>query len=186
MYYHTIEEITAEVEKIVVKAKADFSDLSYEQLNWKPNAESWSVGQCLDHLAQSAAVYQPLFKDLANGTQKPNFWRKVPFLPSMFGRMILKAVQPERTKKGKTFSVFEPTQSDISTDIIEKLEKELRTFSSLAVRLDGFDLEKTMVTSPVGAFVNYSLLYALNIVTVHNYRHFNQAEEVMKMTDFPK
>jgi hypothetical protein len=26
----------------------------------------------------------------------------------------------------------------------------------------------------------------LNIVTVHNYRHFNQAKEVMAMQEFPK
>lgn len=186
MYYNTIEEVTNEIETIIVKAKTDFSHLSYEQLNWKPNANSWSVGQCLEHLAQSAYVYQPLFKDLISGTQKPNFWRKIPFLPSMFGGMILKAVQPERTKKGKTFPVFEPTQSDISTEIIDKLEQRLRVFSDLVVQLEGIDLNKTIVTSPVAAFVNYSLLQALNIVTVHNYRHFNQAQEVMEMKGFPK
>lgn len=186
MYYHTIEEVTSEIEKIILKAKTDFSHLSYEQLNWKPNNNSWSVGQCLDHLAQSAYVYQPLFKDLINDTQKPNFWRKVPFLPSMFGNLILKAVQPERTKKGKTFPVFEPTQSDIPTDILDRLEERLKEFSGLAERLEGIDLNKTIVTSPVAAFVNYSLLHALNIVTVHNFRHFNQAQEVMDMEEFPK
>ena len=186
MYYNTIPEITTEIEKVIRKAKADFSHLNYEQLNWKPNADSWSVGQCLDHLAQSANAYEPLFTELINDNRSSNFWRSVPFLPSVFGKSILKAVGPVRNKKTKTFPVFEPTQSDIALDVIDKLEGKLKHFSSLAKQLTNYDLKKTIVTSPVAKFVNYSLLDALNIVTVHNYRHFNQAKEVMEMDGFPK
>ena len=155
-------------------------------MNWKPNAESWSVGQCLDHLVQSATAYEPLFTELINKNRASNFWRSIPFLPKMFGKEILKAVGPVIKKKTKTFPVFEPTQSNISLDIISTLEKKLNHFSSLNQQLADYDLKKTIVTSPVAKFVNYSLLDALNIVTIHNYRHFNQAKEVMKMSTFPK
>lgn len=186
MYFNTIPEITNEIEKIIAQSKADFSHLTYEQLNWKPNAYDWSVGQCLDHLAQSAAVYEPIFKELIDKNRKSNFWRNVPFLPQLFGKEILKSVGPIRDKKNKTFPVFEPSQSEVSLDILNKLEEKLRLFSALAAQLGGYDLKKTIVTSPVSAFVNYSLLDALNIVTIHNYRHFNQAKEVMAFEEFPK
>ena len=186
MYYNTIPEITAEIKIVIATAKTDFAHLSYEQLNWKPNADSWSVGQCLHHLVQSADAYKPIFIELINKKQSSNFWRSVPFLPSLFGKEILKAVAPIRNKKGKTFSVFEPAQSNLSLDLIDRLEEKLKTFSLLANQLTNYDLKKTIVTSPVSKVVNYSLLDALNIVTVHNYRHFNQAKEVMGMSEFPK
>ena len=186
MYFNTIPEITNEVEKVIAKARTDFSHLTYEQLNWKPNANDWSVGQCLDHLAQSASVYEPLFNGLINKNRSSNFWRSVPFLPKLFGKEILKSVSPIRDKKNKTFPVFEPAQSDVPLNILDKLEEKLRLFSSLAAQLEDYDLKKTIVTSPVAKFVNYSLLDALNIVTQHNYRHFNQALEVMSLEGFPK
>jgi hypothetical protein len=186
MYFNTIPEITNEIINIISQSKMDFQDLEHHQLNWKPNADSWSVGQCLDHLVQSAKAYEPLFKEIINNNQSPNFWRSVPLLPSFFGKTILKAVGPIRDKKSKTFSVFEPTQSNISTNILHELEEQLVLFSSLTTQLSGTPLKKTIVTSPVAKFVNYSLLDALNIVTVHNYRHFNQAKEVMTMQEFPK
>ena len=186
MYYNTIPEITAEIETVIATAKTGFSNLTYEQLNWKSNADSWSVGQCLHHLVQSADAYKPIFIELINKKQSSNFWRSIPFLPKVFGKEILKAVSPIRNKKTKTFSVFEPVQSDITLDIIDKLEEKLKTFSLLANQLTNYDLKKTIVTSPVAKYVNYSLLDALNIVTVHNYRHFNQAKEVMEMSEFPR
>ncbi len=185
MYFNSIPEITREVERVIDKAKTDFSHLNYEQLNWKPNANSWSVGQCLDHLAQSAKAYEPLFDGLIYQNTAPNFWRKIPVLPKIFGKFLLKAVSPIRDKKNKTFPVFEPAQSNISLDVIYKLEKQLRFFSTQANKLKSHDLN-TIVTSPVSNFINYSLLDALNIVTIHNYRHFNQAKEVIENNGFPK
>lgn len=185
IYFDTIDDISAAIERIIAQARHDFGHLNYEQLNWKPNATTWSVGQCLHHLVQAAAAYEPIFMGLIAGKQIPNFWRKLPVLPGIFGRSILKAVGPIRDKKTKTFPVFEPAQSDVPLDIIEDLASRLRHFTSLAQQLEHYDLKRTIVTSPVAKFVNYSLLDALNIVTVHNYRHFNQAQEVMALEGFP-
>ena len=41
-------------------------DLSDEQLNWKPRPESWSVGQCLDHLAVINPFYLSHFIPLVD------------------------------------------------------------------------------------------------------------------------
>lgn len=41
------------------KASLEFSNISSEQLNWKPSAESWSIAQCLDHLIIADSSYFP-------------------------------------------------------------------------------------------------------------------------------
>jgi hypothetical protein len=32
------------------KVKIEFQNITHRQLNWKPAPDSWSMGQCLDHL----------------------------------------------------------------------------------------------------------------------------------------
>ena len=58
------------------KVRSEFSNISLEQLNWKPSPESWSMGQCLEHLVISDGSYFPGFKKLSEGTYKMSFWEK--------------------------------------------------------------------------------------------------------------
>ncbi|MGH7471115.1 MAG: DinB family protein [Longimicrobiales bacterium] len=37
------------------------------QLNWKPAPDSWSVGQCLDHLININREYDPTFDRIQKG-----------------------------------------------------------------------------------------------------------------------
>src|SRR5713101_7654957 len=37
--------------------------ITSEQVNWQPRANSWSVGQCLDHLARANAIYAAAWRD---------------------------------------------------------------------------------------------------------------------------
>lgn len=39
-----------EIDKITLDAELLFSELSGEQLNWKPNSQTWSIAQNLEHL----------------------------------------------------------------------------------------------------------------------------------------
>lgn len=48
-----MNEIISEYEKVSEDVQKNFGGLSAEQINWKPRADSWSIGQCLDHLIKS-------------------------------------------------------------------------------------------------------------------------------------
>lgn len=57
------------------KVITGLSNLTSEQLNWKPGEESWSIGQCLDHLIISDCLYFPAFKKIAEGKHEMSFWK---------------------------------------------------------------------------------------------------------------
>jgi hypothetical protein len=46
-------------------------------------------------------------------------------------------------------------------------------------------LSTMIITSPVAAFVTYSLKDAYTIMALHNRRHFNQAKRVTEAAEFP-
>ncbi|MCB0751667.1 MAG: DinB family protein, partial [Ignavibacteriae bacterium] len=53
-----------EIDKITLVAEMLFSGLSSEQLNWKPNSETWSIAQNLEHLIVVNETYYPVLSSL--------------------------------------------------------------------------------------------------------------------------
>ncbi|MDP4261158.1 MAG: hypothetical protein Q8941_01390 [Bacteroidota bacterium] len=54
-----IKQMTSKGKEASEKVNANFADLSFSQLNWKPAPGSWRIGQCPDHLIVSDCLYFP-------------------------------------------------------------------------------------------------------------------------------
>ena len=112
-----------EIDDITQNFIDSFGDLSLEQLNWKPNAKTWSIAQNMDHLILLNESYFSIIDLIRKGTYNPPLIGKFDFVVSFFGMSILKAVQPNRKKKMKTFPIWEPTKSEISIEILDRFKK---------------------------------------------------------------
>ena len=55
-----LNSLVKQLETIAGDAERVFGGLSPAQLNWKPSAERWSVGQCFDHLITTNRTYLPI------------------------------------------------------------------------------------------------------------------------------
>src|SRR5262249_49992923 len=88
---------------------AGYGGLRAMQLNWKPGADRWSVAQCFDHLLTVNGGYFPIFEKVLSGDKKSTFWESLPWLPTFWGKMLLKAVDPESKRKLKAPKVFQPS-----------------------------------------------------------------------------
>lgn len=179
---HSLIERLNAVTKDVRKAFGSFDE---EQLNWKPSSESWSVGQCLDHLITSNATYFPVLEGIASGSYKPGAWTKVPFAADLFGRMIKKAVHPDNAKKYKTMPVFEPARSEIPASVVEDFAGQQEKLKVMFEKLDDQELLSKKVSSPASGMVTLRVADALEILALHERRHFNQAVRVTELTNFP-
>lgn len=168
------------------KAKADFGSLNLEQLNWKPNPKSWSVGQCLEHLITTNNLYFPIINRHLKSTYEITFWERIPFLPSLWSKLLLQAVAPIPKKKTKTLPIFEPSQSNIPADIVAKFIENNNQLIPLYRQLDGKDIHNLMVTSPAAKFIAYTLGTTCQLLVDHEERHLYQANKVMESNGFPK
>ena len=180
-----MSEIISELQKIAVEAQKTFGELSPEQINWKPSAEGWSVGQCFDHLIKSNEAFDPQFQEFAGGSRKQTFWQNYSPLTGFFGNFLLKSLKNDAKKfKAPSKAIVPP--SDIPADIIERFAAHQNEICEKMKSLDKFDWHKTVVTSPFLRLMTYRLDKAFEIAVEHEKRHFRQAERVTKEANFPK
>ncbi|MEN3335535.1 MAG: hypothetical protein V7641_4900 [Blastocatellia bacterium] len=165
---------------------AGFGDLTAQQLNWKPSADQWSVAQCFDHLVTANRAYFPIFEKLLSREKKNTFWESLPWLPAFWGKMLIKAVAPESTRKLKAPKIFHPSSSRVDGAIIHQFIQQQNEVIRYMKATEDLDLEKINITSPVTSLITYSLMDAYRLIITHEQRHFLQAIRVSEMNGFPK
>lgn len=167
------------------EAQTDFGELTPEQLNWKPGADRWSVAQCLDHLVTANESYFPIFEQVLNGDLQTTVWQRLPWFPSLWGKMLLNAVSPETARKSKAPKMFQPESSNLDGAILQRfLDQQTRTIGYMEASTD-LDLEGIIIPSPVTNLISYSLIDAYRIIVAHEKRHLLQAKRVMETDGFP-
>ncbi|HTH56214.1 MAG TPA: DinB family protein [Cyclobacteriaceae bacterium] len=160
------------------KVNSEFSSISPQQLNWKPDPKSWSVGQCLDHIIISDSLYFPTLKRITEGSYVHSFWEKWSPFSTFFGKAFVNALSEEPKTKMKTTKVFLPSTSDIDAAIIDRFYQHHDTFMSLISRCAQINLEGVVLTSPGFRFITYHLEDVLTFLIQHEHRHINQAIRV--------
>jgi len=181
-----LSDLVSEAITISKDAISSFGNLTASQLNWKPSLDNWSIAQCFDHLVIANAAYFPTFETVLSGKTKNTFWEKVPFLPSVFGKLVIKAVAPETTSKRRNPKIFDPSSSSVNDDIIRRFVDQQNDIFRYMKTTENMDLEKITISSPVSNLITYRLLDAYRIIVAHEKRHFLQALRVLEMKGFPQ
>ena len=52
-----ISNLLSELQIVSDDTQKTFGRLSTEQINWKPSADGWSVGQCFEHLIKTNEMF---------------------------------------------------------------------------------------------------------------------------------
>jgi hypothetical protein len=164
----------------------NFSSLSNEQLNWKADVSKWSIAQCLDHLIVSNSTYFSTFDKLINKTYHLPLAQKLNPFKKVFGPIMVKHLGPQAKQKLKNPKIFTPSTSTIPSSIVEEFSQHQQTLLNYFYQLDQLNKDKVVITSPVSSFVSYSLHHAMQIITVHEQRHFNQAMNVLSHPNYPE
>lgn len=179
-----LQSLITAANKVADETKATFSPLTPVQLNWKPSAEQWSVAQCFEHLLTSNKGYFPIIDNVLAG-QKQTLWQSMPGLPGLAGKLLIKSLDPAATRKLKAPKSFQPSESDISSSVINDfVEQQARIVEKMKATAH-LNLEKIVISSPALGAITYSLMDAYRIIVVHEQRHFQQARRVTEEQGFP-
>ncbi|MEL7531409.1 MAG: DinB family protein [Bacteroidota bacterium] len=180
-----LQELIARIEQVSAKAKAQFEGLSSEDLNWKADANSWSVAQCLDHLITTNELYFPILTAAQNAQPPQNIFSRLKLFSGLFGRLLRKQLGAEVINKSKSPKSFQPATSGLPADILSQFLSHQTKLIAHLKALPDRDFSKMIMISPAAAFVTYSIEDALYILTGHEERHLAQAKRVMQMPSFP-
>jgi len=187
MDYTTISlaDARAELEAIAADAGAAFGRLDARQINWKADASRWSVAQCLEHLLTANRQMVEMADQALDGTRRRTLWQRLPMLPRLFGRMLVRTQSPDATRRFKAPGKAQPAASALDTAIVGRFVDQQR---DLIVKLDASatrDLAGVVMASPFLGVVTYSVLDGWRLIVAHERRHVQQAKRVMATPGFP-
>lgn len=177
-----IQDWQDKLDVLTTQFQATFGGLSADQLNWKPTGDVWSIGQNIEHLITLNRTFYPELKAARKGIQKIGFLSRMGFLQRFFGNFILKASEPTRKKKIKTFPVWEPEQSNIPADILAQFEEHQTELKQIIADSEDLLHQKAVIRSPANKNIVYSVEMLFEIIVTHEERHLNQAKEVLALS----
>ncbi len=175
-----------QADAIAAEVKQIFGALTPSQVNWKPNDTEWSIGQCFDHVIIATTAYFPTLRQIIAGTKKPSFYERLPWLPSIFGPLLIRALSPDAARKARAPKVFHPTHSSVDGQIIGRFLHHQQELRSLMQASNNVDVARTIVTSPASTMITYSLIDAYRIIIVHEQLHLAQAQQLLRSPGFPE
>ena len=163
---------------------SDFGLLRHEDLHFKPGANRWSIAENLAHLIVVNRTYFPLIEQIRNNTYKVPFLGKIPFLPKLFGSVLIEYVKPEAEEaKVKTFPIWEPSLLIDEGPILDIFEKHQQALRRVRIQCEAPIQRKQIIASPANNNIVYSLEDAFDVILLHEQRHLIQSKAVLALLD---
>jgi len=182
----SLADVTAALDDLARETEASFGGLSERELNWRPTATQWSVAQCFDHLLTANLLMFHAAEEALTDTRPRTFWQRLPVLPGVLGRMLIRSQAPDNARKYTASPKAQPAASDIPADVIPRFVEQHREAVAWARTLDERDAARAIMTSPFIKVITYSVLDGWRLVAAHDRRHVEQARRVTLWPEFPK
>ncbi|MCK5443520.1 MAG: DinB family protein [Maribacter sp.] len=170
----------SELMKTQKRLTSTIEGLTKAQLNFKSTPESWSVAECVEHLAISegmiGGMLQGALKTVADASKRDSV---------KISDKDLMAMISSRDKKVKTGEAFEPSGKFGShkETVQTFLTKRGTHIEYLKTTTDDLRNHYGQLPLPFGTIDGLQILM---FMSGHTERHVKQMEEVIAHTDFPK
>src|SRR5215467_10727850 len=138
MDVNELDKLVEETKRIGSDTISTFGNLSTPQLNWKPSAERWSIAECFEHLLTTNKSYFPTFDEILSGQKKTRFMERLPVLPTVWGNLLKKSLDPASTRKLKSPGRFAPTNSDLDPTVLRDFVDQQQVIADYIARMKGF------------------------------------------------
>ena len=144
---------------------------------WRAAPASWSVAECLDHLATANRVYLVAMRPPAERARATGRLRRRPALPGLVGGWFVRSLEPTDRPRWKLPAPRKirprsaPALADAAAAFFDS-HAAARAF--LAAHAD-LDLAGVLFPNPFVPGIRFSLATGLHVVAAHERRHLRQA-----------
>lgn len=173
-----IDELLALTEKCT-RAVAAFRTIPYNELNYKPDPETWSALECIEHLNRYGNFYLPeLDKSIRSQSAVGN--RPV-YKSGLFGNYFarLMKVRDGKIVKMRTPADKNPAGSQLSVNVLDEFIRQQEEMRSLLERARNVSLVKARVPLTLTKYVRLRLGDTFRFLINHIERHVLQAERAL-------
>ena len=161
-------------------ARALVAGLAEDQGVWRASPGSWSVAQCLDHLATANRVYLQAMRPPGDRALAKGRRRRRPARPGLIGRWFVRTLEPPPRPglSRKAPQSIQPRSSPALRDAMDQFlasQDEVRAFLQ---KYADIDLAGVRFPNPFVRGLRFSLATGLHVIAAHERRHLWQAWRV--------
>ena len=166
-------------------ARSIVAGLTEAQGAWRANPGSWSVAECIDHLATANRVYLAAMSPPAAQARRDHRERRRPARPGLVGGWFVNYLEPpvKPSLRGKAPRKIRPRTAPPLSDAMamflasqDKVRSFLRTYADV-------DLAGVRFPNPFIRGVRFSLATGLHVIAAHERRHLWQARRVREAAE---
>lgn len=164
-------------ENALITAQA-YKNLSEQTLNYKPNPESWSILECLEHLNLYGDFYIPAIeKSILNS---PTFHGPEMFNPGIFGNYFANLMKGKngKIKKIKSPKDKNPANSNLNIGVIDRFIKQTESLKHLLKQAEKVSLNKAKTPISISNLIKLKLGDTFRFYVYHIERHIRQSEKI--------
>jgi len=156
------------------------ADLAEEPGRWRLETGSWSVAECLDHLAKANRMYLAAMKEPAIRARKQGRFRKGPATPGFAGRWFVKTLEPPVNApfKMKAPRSIEPHAAASLAEAFASFATSQDEVRDFLRAFEDLDLATVRFPNPFVRGIRFGLATGLHVIAAHERRHLWQAWRV--------
>lgn len=153
---------------------------------WRAEPGSWSVSECLDHLATANRVYLAPMRDSADAARRAGRLRRRPARPGLLGGWFVRALEPPvKTLRARAQKAIRPRTAPSLAEASGALFASQDDVRAFIREFADLDLASITFKNPLVRGVRFSLATGLHVIPAHERRHLWQAENVRQHPRFP-
>lgn len=166
-------------------ARALVADLAEEQGRWRAETSSWSVAECLDHLASANRVYLEAMKEPAIRAREQRRFRRRAASPGLAGRWFVKMLEPpvKAPFRMRAPRSIEPRVAPALSDAFATFAASQNEVRAFLCANEELDLTAVRFPNPFVRGIRFSLASGLHVVTAHERRHLWQAWRIRRAAE---
>lgn len=107
----SLAEVRQGLDDVARLAQPTFGSFDARPLNWQPDGSRWSIAQCFEHLVIANRVMMGAAMDALDDARSRTIWQRLPVLPGILGRTLIRSQAPETARKFKASPKAQPAVS---------------------------------------------------------------------------
>ncbi len=162
--------------------------LSPAQVHWQAEpGKSWSIGQCVDHVARTNRTYLPALAAAADKGRAAGRFRRAALSPGRFGGWFLGMIEPPpRFRVPVPLAQMLPPSGGDPQEIWTDFTGAQQEVATLVRATADLDLSGIRFRNPMAKNLPlFNLATGFLVVAAHERRHLAQARKVRALPGFP-
>lgn len=157
------------------------SDMTEQEVNWQqqPGA-TWSVAQCLDHLAKINPFYVGGFVALVASARQKGIGPFDGLRSNAVGRWFVNSMEPPVGRKIKARPQAVPRDQLPLDGLVEAFKRSHDRYRTLVESAADVDVNRVTGPNPFFRFIPMRVSTVLRIIPAHDRRHLWQAANVKR------